>query len=402
VGLTIADLKAAMAPIAQIGKGELVFDIQGTTIALRALTPAEEIQVQRFARASLAEGDLTDQANALEYLDKFRVGSLGYSLVQVGELSFRDLETIETGAKLSNGVTVKIPKNEAIQQLVHTWSRNMTVAVFAKFAELMNRVEKEVDDVIDFEPVDYDAEITRLEEKLRELKEERGRQKVSQSDPRSKIRQEVATSKKSFKTPLDSKEITPEERAAASDAAQLATEQEAETLAVPSNIDREIIEEPLMEESENPPEAPEAAPRKAVFARENVRMPPPAPSAPTEEGPSDPEGDPGDPPPVDRLPDVESSFIDMADPEATEKAIEAENRRLMDMRTRGRTPPHLAAKKVAESLPAPETAKVVGTMDNKDVYRMPTQNLTGRKSPEAAPAPTKSNINPRFKPTRGG
>jgi len=416
VGLTLQDLKTAMAPLAEIGKGELTFEVNGTRISLRALTPDEEIAVQRYSRSSLAEGDLTDQTTALEYLDKFRNGSLGYSIVQIGNLDFRNVETIETGEKLANGTAIKVKRHEAIQGLVGNWSRNMTVAVFKKFGELMNQVEKEVEGLIEFESIDFDGEITRLEDRIRELKEEKARITLSDADPRTNLRQQVATSGKSFRRPEAGSTA-----AATTDSIQdqQNTIQEAGTVSVPSDIDREIASEE--EESQEEPEEPSmdllgaqgAAPpvenlRKSVLDRGTaggaIRMPPPSPSkqAPEEFQESVDEDAPPEPT-ADPLSDVMSSMVDMGDSDSAEKAVEMETRRIMEMRANAakmsRKPPHVAAKQAAQEIERPTAA---GTKDGVEVYKMPTQTLTDRRPPETVQAPVRSNANPRFKPTRSG
>jgi hypothetical protein len=398
MALTLQDLKTAMAPLAEIGKGELTFEVSGTLITLRALTPDEEIQVQRHARSILADGDLTDQANALEYLDRFRIASLGYSIVHIGALDFRDVEFVETGEKLPNGVAIKVKRHEAIQQLVGTWSRNMAVAVFKKFGELMNDVEKEVDGLIVFDPIDYDGEISRLEERVRELHEEKARAKASEDDLRTNLRNQVASSGKSFRKPNG--ESTAQTEDSLQD--QTSTRQEADSVTVPSDVDREVISE-----DGTPPESPDvqptapAGPRAPVFARSGARVPPPAPTAEiaSRAQPQDPEvGN-------DPLSGVMSSMVDMNDPDMAEKAVEAETRRLIEMRSAGRQPPHQKAKQVAQEMAKQEVEHPVaaGTKNGVEVYKMPTQTLTDRRPPEGPPAaPVKSNVNPRFKPTRSG
>jgi hypothetical protein len=410
-----------MAPLALIGKGELTFEVNGTKISLRALTPEEEIQVQRFSRSVLGEGDLTDQSNALEYLDRFRIGSLGYSIVQVGDLDFRNVEFVETGEKLASGVAIKVKRHEAIQQLVSTWSRNMTVAVFKKFGELMNQVEKEVEGLIEFESVDFDGEIARLEERIRELKEDKARLTLSEADPRTNLRQQVAVSGKSFRRP-EAGSTAAAAGSTDSPQEQQNTAQEAETVTVPSDIDRELSED--QEEEEQAQEEPsmdllgaqEAAPpveslRKSVLDRGAGRVASPLPLRPqsqTQEEPQAALGEEDAPEPTadDPLSNVVSSMVDMGDPEASEKAVEAETRRIMEMRAnaaaRGvvRKPPHVAAKQAAQEVEHPIAA---GTKDGMEVYRMPTQTLSDRKPPEQVQAqPARSNVNPRFKPTRSG
>ena len=407
-----------MAPLAEIGKGELTFDVNGTRISLRALTPDEEIAVQRYSRSSLAEGDLTDQTTALEYLDKFRNGSLGYSIVQIGNLDFRNVETIETGEKLANGTAIKVKRHEAIQGLVGNWSRNMTVAVFKKFGELMNQVEKEVEGLIEFESVDFDGEITRMEDRIRELKEEKARITLSDADPRTNLRQQVATSGKSFRRP----EAGTAAAATDSTQEQQTSLREAVTVSVPSDIDREISpdegEPQESEEAEEPSvdflEAQETPPpvenlRKSVLDRGTaggaIRMPPPPPKqVPETFQESVDEGDEApEPATVDPLSDVMSSMVDMGDSDSAEKAVEAETRRIMEMRANAvkmsRKPPHVAARQVAQEIERPTAA---GTRDGVEVYKMPTQTLTDRRPPETVQAPVRSNTNPRFKPTRSG
>jgi len=385
-----------MSPLSEVGKGELTFDVNGTVLTLRALTPNEEIEVQRNARSILAEGDITDQVNMLEYLDRFRIGSIAYSLVQVGDLDFRNLETIETGATLPGGTRVKVKRHEALAELVGTWSRNMVVAVFRKFGELMTKVEKEVEDLIDFEPVDYDSEISRLEERLRELREEKARMSATEVDARTNLRNQVASSTTSFRAPagaLPAKEGTDIEN-------QQRTPGESATVNVPSDIEREIEEgEENLEENleEEPSEPAEPTPRVPVYARGDGRMPPPAPvppSVPAEalEGAGRDEGLS-----EEELAQV-SSFVDMSDPESAEKAAHAENLRILEMRRR--RPPHMAAKQVAEAHLPPERPVLTDqTIAGKPVYKMPTQNLTDRgKVTPPARTPGKGNANPRFKP----
>lgn len=421
MGLSLKDLETAMAPLASVGKGELDFDVLGTRIWLRGLTPDEEIDVQRSARASIVDGgDLTDQVGALEYLDRFRKASLGYSIVQIGDLDFRNEEFIETGEVLQNGQKVKQRRHEVLQNLVGKWSRPMQVAVYTKFGELMDSIEKEAEGLIEVNPVDHDAEIARLEERIRELKDEKGRTAASNADSRTANRRQVAAVKKT--------RIRPTTTAAPAEDDQRTTTLEAETVVIPSEVEREIEEESGSEEEpgeseeqqaareklyddlerlaeietaneeESAPEPP-AGPRKPVFARATGPVPPPppgVPTAPTASGTSEPTLPKG----------PASSFVDSNDPDAMEAAVLEENKRVMEMRqSRGRIPPHLAAKTVEKEIAAQPKPVLSGMRDGKEVYKMPEQVMTDRGKTPAAPAsppvvtnPPSKNVNPRFKP----
>lgn len=428
MALSLRDLQEVLSPITQVGKGELTFEVQGVSLTLRALTGEEEIEVQRVARANLQEGDLTDQIGALEYLDKFRNASLGYAIVQVGNLDFRAVTEVETGDKLPSGVAVKIKKHEAIQRVVATWSRNMVVAVFKKFGELNEKMDKEVDALIEFDPVDYDAEISRLEDRIRELKDDKARDDASKNDIRTAIRNQAAAMPKKTRVP-----------ASESEEVQGFTGTTAESVNVPSVEDpeREVFDESEAEMEEGEPEEPEPPapqqPRTPVYARPTPARYATQPSPPQqgEEPPSDAGS------PTDAFGEVESSLVDTSDPQV----IERENLRIAAQRRKAA--PHVAARAVAEDLSkrSPVTTKqatevpVKGPLDvppkqenpfpakeiaiptiaqptskmidGKQVFAMPTQHMTDRgrpppggpvvTPPASRPNPTN---NPRFRPPK--
>ena len=177
-------LREAMQPLAEVGKDEIEFDAYGVTLALRPLLPKEEVLVQRAAavvveqnkrfEASIreqsgedsSEAESMTRASVLDYFDRFRTSVISFALVQVGDLDLRGVEFLATGETLPNGNPVKVPKQVAIGQLVETWSRPMISLVFAKYGELMDRLNKEAGETVEDEPSDLDAEIERLEERL--------------------------------------------------------------------------------------------------------------------------------------------------------------------------------------------------------------------------------------------
>ena len=173
--ITLDTLALALAPIEAVGKGEMEFDVGGTTITLRILLPEEEAEVQKHANAVLADGD-DGKNNAMEYLERFKLGILSYAVCAVGTQDLRDAPFIETGEKLANGTAVKIPRVTALRQLIGKWSNPIRLALFRKYTDLVVRVEKQAEAAIKFDPTDIDAEIERLEERLAKLKETKGEQ----------------------------------------------------------------------------------------------------------------------------------------------------------------------------------------------------------------------------------
>ena len=172
--VNLKDLKSALSKVADLGSQERSFEVNGTKITLRVLRPNEEIEVQKKAMEALSEDGETNQVTAADYLQRFRIATLSHAIVAIDSLDLRNVKHIETGETLANGVSIKIPKHEALENLVSEWGRDMLSSVFKKFGELTEFVEAQVEDSIVYEPEVLDKEIERLEERLKELKAKRG------------------------------------------------------------------------------------------------------------------------------------------------------------------------------------------------------------------------------------
>lgn len=367
--LSIKDLQSIMAPLTELGRGEATFEVGGLSITIRTLTPEEEIATQRYARGALTDGDSNDQINALDYLDRFRAACLGYAIVQIGDVDFRGVSTVETGEKLPNGVAVKVKKHEAIMRVMDAWSRTMVTTLFQRFTALMEKVEAGVEKTLKYDNDHIDAEIARLEEKLTELKGTKAKRDAGKEDPRGSVRDAAANKPKDTQTEAAPKETweTARSNRTSADAPV--------TLDAPPDIPKAVV----VEEDEAPPPQPkaEAAPqRRPVFGdRPKPREVTPSPAVDE-----------------DPLKGVMSSLADTSDPDV----IEAENRRIMAERL-SRKPPHIAAREVAQAV------EQAGAIDGVPVFKMPVQDLnpdTAKKPVRTPPTVAKSNINPNFRPAK--
>lgn len=161
--MNLQTLETAFSAVEEIGQGEITFEMEGLKLSLRIILPHEETEMMRWATGS-------EEDSAIDFTDKFKIGTLSYALVAIGEHDFRDVQSVETGAKLENGKMVKIPKHTAVRKLLSRWSRPILLNVFRKYNELLTQVENRADKAIQFEPADLDTEIERLEARLTELK----------------------------------------------------------------------------------------------------------------------------------------------------------------------------------------------------------------------------------------
>jgi len=169
--LDLKTLQNAFSKIEEVGKGELTFDLDGIPVTLRVLLPSEEITVQKFAAQAMAEGDDTDASTTADYLERFKQAVCSHALVAVGELDFRGVEFVETGETLDNGVAIKVPKHQAVRDILSNFSRGATTIIFKKYGELLAQVEQDAEAATDFEIPDLDAEIKRLQDRITELEE---------------------------------------------------------------------------------------------------------------------------------------------------------------------------------------------------------------------------------------
>jgi hypothetical protein len=363
-------LEQALAPIEEIGQGELTFDAGSTTITLRVLLPHEEVEAQKFAAQALNEAD-EGEHSAVDYLDRFRLGILSHAVIAVGDQNFRDAEFIETGETLANGAKVKIPRYKAMRQLLTRWSRSTMTACYAKFSELVTEKEREAEEAIEYEPSSIPAEIDRLNQRISEL--------------RSQMEQEEAAEKTKFSEKLA--EMTP-----------------ATDVPVP----------PPQPEPERDPDEPEVNPSQAMSPvhRQGPISPAavPPPQASSIEQPTAA-------PPRPRVPQpADSSFINDEDDDAMNAALDAEHQRIMERRRRaaagetpmnegsalqtvhpqlsGGRPPHMDAREVEEDVGLLNArAEHLGEMDGKPVFKMPDQEL-GTSTRQRPAAPPRAALNP--------
>lgn len=401
MGLTLKDLEEVVAPIAKFSQQEISFDIGALAITLRSLTPEEEMDVLRFARAVVAEGESVDQATAVDYSDRVMTRCLSYSIVVLGSMDLRGVDSLETGDKLPNGVAVRVPKTDALMGILRKWARPMRVGVFKKFHELIDKMESDVMGLIQFETKDLDVEIARLEEKLAELRERKVQAEMLKQDPRDRM-----LNADEIISPLRQVGRTAEPETDVDSAEAEEETPPVPVVAVPTERGavRSIAPEP-----QEAPAAP--APRRSRFGSA------PPPRAAVAPQPVPPAPAPIEPPSAeDSFDAMESSFADPSDA----NAINAMNQRLLADRARrhqmaernlrnmdelnvqtAARAPHLLAREAFQEIQGGD-GNQVGTLNGVAVFKMPSQTLTDRGAgPSQDPRPAvPAGTNPKFRPAK--
>jgi len=403
--LSLAELEAALAPIEDVGHGEITFDVGGTEVTLRVLYPEQEIEVQKFASlptAILGDGDEDTPEEtssvALEYIERFKVGLMAHALVQIGDKDLREVEYVWTGKTLPNGKAVKIPKVQAMRKLLKTWTGPLITRMFRKYHEALAAVERKADKAIEFSPSDLGAEIERLERRIQMLKEEKDR--VTQS------LQGGMTERIQAMAEAADEEHEQRQDAYADAAVRLSQdEEEGQTEAVPDHI---------------PPPIPQGT-RQSIIPQQAA----PPVQAPVQSRP-EPVQAPQPQAPAPQPEAVDEGFIDASDHESAEAEVARANAQLMAQRQEARQPvgpgesvltaaheqmrrpPHMDAAEAAAATAAPppiEQPEELVVDGKVPAFRMPTQELS--KDLQQNPSDPGFNqgpagaANPRFAGNRG-
>jgi len=344
-------LKQAMKPLEYFGKVEIQIEVNGSKVVLKTLLPAEEVACQKYASGVLEqikeeidlENDEMSRHGALDYFDKFRIEVISYSVIQIGDLDFRNVPYLDTGETLPNGKEKKITRQLALRQIIETsWSRAMITICFSKYGDLVTLLSEQAEKIANRSISDLDAEIQRLKAKLEKTLQERDKRAVG--DP--------SVTAVQIKNLVEVGRVMEDELSSATKKAEeLKTEREIER-EVEREVEREIEEERIKEEASKREEK-ETPKRKSVIPEE---VPPPT-APPTKEE------------------------VKEARKRATQGSEEAEEDPL-------------------------GTATPVGSIKGVDAYRLPSQTISERGQ-KSAPSPTQinkdpsaSSANPKFKPRR--
>lgn len=381
--ITLEMLEQALAPIEQIGKEEVSFEVNGTTVTMRRLSPEEDADVQKFATSALKNEETT--ANALDYIERFKLAVLSHAITSIGGMDLRDVSFIETAEKLDNGKNVKLPRVDAMRKLLLKWSAPIRVGMFRKYGDLLTRIEQNTESLFKFDLVDLDTEIERVEERLEQLKDAREKSKEGLADDVANIVRTVVKE--------DEKKADKKANLSVDDTSFESKDDEVERAAPLASVQV-------------------AGPRKSAIPTSVRPQPPTAPPPPAAAAKMVRSSNEAD---YAAGLDVQDSFVDMGDSSSMNDAIHAENARMMRQRQeaqRGiqpeespsvlsqvhhsRRPPHVVARDMVE-----DSFTATGeSMDGVGVYKVPEELVVKRLDKAPVSQKPTSSVNPRFIPPK--
>lgn len=265
---SLEDLKAEFAPMEELSHVEKEVKVENMTIVIGLVDPDDEVKVMAKAEEVFEAFGEEDKSSSTvtAHFDVFRKQTLSYAIKSVNGKVIPN--KVATGKYLSNGTEILSSKNEALMEIINTWSRAVIQQLFAKYGEVIREAEYKATDAIQPDPLNLDDEIERLENLVKDLKEKKEEQEKKAEDMRdmyvgSAVQIHEATNRNV-------------EHIVESDAKAALTDRQKEMVikeAVRASLDREEAREETV-----------AAPSFPPMRKDNAPAPPP----PREEPPEDP------------------------------------------------------------------------------------------------------------------
>lgn len=375
--ITLEALEAALAPIEQVGKGESELEINGVVTTLRRLLPEEEAEVQKFASAKAGDED----TNAMDYLERYKIGTLSYAIIAIGSTDLRGIGYIDTAEVLDNGKTVRIQKHKALRTMLLNWSSIARVSLFRQYSDLITKVDMDAEKAIKFDPTNLDSEINRLKERLAELEIARDEASSSMESAAAELVRSVANEDDRRKRVKDGEE--PEEHITAD-----------VTPVEPPPAPQPVVQQPKPAQPRQSAIPGAARPVQQTM----VQQPKPAPVVRSSNASDYAAGM-----------EVPDSFVNMGDSGSMDDAINAENMRMLRQRqavARGqsvdeppsvltqvhsmRRPPHAVARDADEGI-------LEETIDTRVAY---TPEMLAARNNRVESMQQPQATNPRFQPPK--
>lgn len=164
-------LEQALNTIGKLGNGEWTVEIDNIPVVLRLPTADEDAACLVYAHAD------ERSATPVQAGERYKRMLIACCIQAIGPLDLRGVTHVSTGEVLPNGVEVKISKIDAVRKILESWTSKTILLVVAKISELARRKDDELDKAIKFDLAEVDAEIKRLEARLKSLQEQKDKAK---------------------------------------------------------------------------------------------------------------------------------------------------------------------------------------------------------------------------------
>ncbi len=160
---TLEQIRAAFAPLKKLSDVEQTFEMEGVKFTLARIPPLQEVEVLKFVDPQ-AEGT----SAILATTDAYRHALLSYAIVQINDLDLRASD-VDTGERTLEGRAITQAKPDVVRQIVESLDRDLTVAMMARYGEMMEHQGIKIRKATVWNPVELDLEIEFLKTRIEEL-----------------------------------------------------------------------------------------------------------------------------------------------------------------------------------------------------------------------------------------
>jgi len=179
--ISLNQLKSAMNKITNAGYQEKIVSLGENSITIKTLTPKEESELQKIISDLSRQEDVT----TLEFVDEVRKETLSRAIIQINNIDLRNIDKVETGEILENGIPVSIPRQEAVAIMIEDLPRILLGKVFEEMSKLTEEVEEKTNKLLKPDSVNLDVEIDSLEKRIHQLKMQKESQKLDENVAKS-------------------------------------------------------------------------------------------------------------------------------------------------------------------------------------------------------------------------
>jgi hypothetical protein len=243
----INEIKDNLDKIKNLGHNKETFDIEGTKITLRTVTPKErEYAKERcdphFQRAK----EENDVVHIQKWMEKMKVEVLSYSIIRIGEIDLEGIDYIKTDeVDEESGKKIKKKKHIYLREFLEDWNDELINICFKKFRQITEEMEENLNNQVEFPEDDID---TRIEKKKQELEELRTKKKQMEQEKENDISENLSSD--ISKEDLKEEVFSPEKATSESEYVEKTFPAKESS----KNMEEEFVEEdedPYVEESSN-------------------------------------------------------------------------------------------------------------------------------------------------------
>jgi hypothetical protein len=164
-------IKKAFLEIEKRTKIETKFSIEDVEIVIETLGDRDETDILSECY-SIVDKKNSDASSPQEFMYWMKVNTLSRSIKRINGIDLSN-KYIVLDELDDDGNEIKVAKHKVVSDLISTWPRVYISRAFAKYGELIAKIEIDAEKSIVADVIDFDSEISRLKERIEELELER-------------------------------------------------------------------------------------------------------------------------------------------------------------------------------------------------------------------------------------